>query len=262
MRTIIDVLIALLLAAVLLWCGFLFWGAYSQHRLAILVNGSVLNEMKDAIANQTSGVSTDLTARCTQEIDRLKEAQEQLFDANTISFIFQFVSLLLITVGASVLAFMYSHYRREQERAENAEKAAKEAVRALPLFIKGRNTTAVLASKYCLLYTLSQFFRTINKKERETVLIIMMDYQGDIQRHLEDALREKEGLEPELHEVVLDMADRVKRTLFELINTTKGAERAFIKRMHHTSSLCRDILWANGREFVDRYKKQWTKIRG
>ena len=262
MRTVIDILVALLLGAVLLWCAFLLLGAYSQHRLAILVNADVLKEMKEAIEAQAAGATPALKTKTTQEIERLQDAQERLFDANTISFIFQFVSLLILTIGVAVLGLMYSHYRQEQERATKAEKATRDLIRVLPSFISGRNTTAVIACKYCLLYALCLLFQRTSKTAREPLLVAMGDYQGDIQRHLEDAIREKEGLEPLLHEVILDMADRVKHMLLNIAGTVSGPEKMSADRVLARSSACRDLIWDNGEEFMNRYKGQWEKING
>ena len=153
-RNVIDILIAIVLVALVLWIGALAWGAYSQHSISLLINASVLKEMKDAIQNQTIGVTPDLKAKTTQEIARLQEAQDKLFDANTASFNYQFVTLIILTIGTSVLALMYNQYRREQERADKAEEARKELFSNLAPFAAGQNICVVVASKYCMLYTL------------------------------------------------------------------------------------------------------------
>lgn len=261
-RNAIDILIALLLVAVLVWCVLLAWGAYSQHRISLLISASVLAEMQAAIQNQTTGVTPDLAAKNTQEIARLQEAQDKLFDANSMSFIYQFVTLIILTIGTSVLALMYNQYRREQERADKAEKVRVEIVSTLAPFASGQNTSIVVASEYCLLYTLCRLHGATSGPERDSSLVMMADYQNDILRHLEDALREKEGLEPKLHEVILDMAERVKRMLPTIKDAAGGNEKASVERVLVANQKCYDILWNSGEEFRKSYKDYLQKLAG
>jgi len=279
-RNVIDILIALVLVVVLLWCGVLAWGAYSQHRLALLVNASVLMEMKDAIQNQTTGTTLDLAAKSAQEIARLQEAQEKLFDANSVSFIYQFVTLIILTISVSLLAIMYKEHRREQEYLDRIEKeyrgeqerwhecldkAEKERMdifSALAPFAAGQNTCVVVATKYCLLYTLCCLYKVISDPERNSLLIMIADYQNDILRHLEDALREKEGLAPLWHEVILDMSERIKYMLINIRGAVEDVDRALAERVFAASLECYNILWDYGKEFNGNYNDYWRKLTG
>lgn len=279
-RNIIDVLIALLLAAVLIWCAFLFWGAYSQHRLAVLLNESVLAEIKDNIKNQVKGVPPVLNPKTKEEIAKLEKAQNDLFDTNTISFLFQSVTLLLITISAAVLWLMYRRFRSAEKEMEDAqrkhveilgsmkeevEKAQRERKgiqRVFSSFVVGRNTSVVLGVEYCLLYTLSCLFEAATGNRREALRMMIADYQGEIERNLEDAVREKEGLEHLLFEIALDMADQVDRTLRRISSPVKGDEKTIIENIIAGNARCRRILRDNGKDFENRYEDQWSKMKG
>ena len=96
----------------------------------------------------------------------------------------------------------------------------------------------------------------------ESSRIMMADYQTDILKHLENALREKEGFEPLLHKVILDMAERVNRMMFDIRNKAKGGERDFMERVLIDCQKCHEILWSNGEEFKERYDDYWLKMTG
>ena len=262
LRSVIDVLVGLLFAAVLLCCVFLFWGAYSQHRLALLLNESVLAEIKVNIENQVKGVPPVLNPKTKEEIANLEKAQNYLFDANTVSFLFQFVTLLLVTIGVAVLALIYGRFRAAEEEVEKAQRERKEIQRVFSSFVVGRNTSVVLGVEYCLLYTLSCLFEIATGTRREALRMMIADYQGEIERNLEDAVREKEGLEHLLFKIALDMADQVHRTLRRVSGPATGVEKTLIDGIIAGNARCRRILRDNGKDFEDRYEDQWSKMKG
>ena len=262
LRSFIDLLVALLLAAVLLWCAFLFWGAYSQHRLALLLNESVLAEIKVNIENQVKGVCPVLNPKTKEEIAELEKAQDHLFDTNTVSFLFQFVTLLLVTVGVALLGLMYRRFRVAKEELDKAERQRREIQGVLSSFVDERNNSFVLGIEYPFLYTLSCLFETATGDRREALRMMMADYQGEIERNLELAVREKEGVEPPVFEMALDMADQVARILSAVCSTASGEEKTLVERIIAGNAKCRRILRDNGKNFTDRYEEQRSKLHG
>jgi hypothetical protein len=261
-RDVIDILIVITFVALLLWIGMLAWGAYSQHSISLLINASVLADMKAAIQSQVTGVTPDLKAKTSQEIARLQDAQEKLFDANTASFNYQFVTLIILTIGTSILALIYNQYRREEERADKAEEARKEILSSLAPFVAGQDSCVIVSSKYSMLYMLCYLYSIPSGLKSESSRIMMADYQTDILKRLEDALQEKEGFEPLLFKVILDMAERVNRIMFDIRNAAEGAERDFMERVLIDCQKCYDILWTNGKVFKERYDDYWLKMTG
>jgi hypothetical protein len=261
-RIVIDILITLVLISLALWIGLIAWGAYSQHNISLLINASVLQAMKDNIQSQLAGTNPILAVQTTQEITRLQEAQDKLFDVNTVSFIYQFVTLIILTIGTSVLALMYNQYRREQEHANQAERARTELLENLLPFAAGQNVSIIIASKYFLLYTLCRLFKVTNDIERESSLLVISDYQNDIHKHLESALREKEGFELLWHEVILDIAAQVQRMLVDIKEKATINEKTLVDRILKTCKECNEILWLNGEEFRARYNEYRKKMTG
>jgi len=260
MRRGTDILITALLAVVLVWCGLLFLGAFSQHRLTSLLNCKVLSEIKASIQDQAKGAAWTPDPKALQEIERLEKAQKELLDSNTVSFLFTFITLFLLTIGSGILGLMHRQYRRAQERAEKAEARIGDAWRALPLFMKGVHTAVVVATKYVLGFTLSRFYDSADIQRREDLCILMSDYLSDIRRHLKEAVQEKEGLEPQLHGLAMDMAERVDLELREIAQAAQPAERASMEQILTASKDCRRILWDHGIAFRNRYDEQFKKI--
>jgi len=100
-RWVVDILFFSLFVALLLWCAFLLWGAFSQHRICILLNARVLEEIRTDIASQAKGVPAPRKAVTDAQIKRLQDAQKDLFNANSLSFHLQFAVLILITIGVT-----------------------------------------------------------------------------------------------------------------------------------------------------------------
>jgi len=262
MRTIIDILMALVLVFVLLWCGLLAWNAYCHHRDTLYQNERALEALKKNMNIHNKKHCSKLKEKNNIEIDRLQIAQEKLFDANSVSFNFQFVTLIIFTLGISAFTWFYSMYRREQERAENLEQERAKTIGALAPFAAGQNIGAIIASKYSLQYTLCRIYRETSGKERDSSLYLISDFQNDIFRHLEFVIREKEGLEPVWHEMILDLADRVERVLLEIKNEVDENVKSLIDRILLVCSKSTEILWDYGEKFEERYIEYWRMLTG
>lgn len=263
-RIVLDILIFLLLVAVLVWCAFLFWGAYSQHRISILVNKSVLKEIQTDIVNQVKGTQVPLDPNMTDEnIKRLKEAQRELFDTNTMSFLFQFVTLVLVTIGVAVLGLMYGAYRRTREEAEKVLKRHDEIQKLMARFVKGRNSTIILAVQFSRLHVFGQMYLLCEWRQREDLRIMMSDHMKDVLRYLEEALQEGEGLEERLFvDIAFDAALKNNLELKRIRDGVQGFEKDAIQRILDMSTECLEILRENGGELVSRFNAQWKEITG
>ena len=171
-RVVMDILIFLLLAAVLVWCAFLFWGAYSGHRISILVNKRVLNQIQTDIVNQVKGTGGRLDPNMTDKgIQGLKEAQQDLFDTNTTSFLFQFVTLVLVTIGVGILGYMYGIYRRAQEEAAKAQEKYAGIRQHMARLVKGRSSMVVLAVQFSRLHMFGMMYLSGDQRQREDLRI-------------------------------------------------------------------------------------------
>lgn len=263
-RVVMDVLIFLLLATVLIWCVFLFWGAYSGHRISVLVNMRALNQIRTDILNQVKGTKVPLDPNVTdKEIQRLKEAQEDLFDTNTMSFLFQFVTLLLVTIGVAVLGLMYREFRRSQEEAVKAQDKYTRIKRQMSRFVKGRSSTIILGIQFSRLHMFAKMYLLCKKKQREELRVMMCDYHQDILRQIEDALREGEGLEEGLFVgIALDAAVKNNFELKIIRDAVHGFERDSIQNILEMSTECLENLRENGAELVSRFNAQWKEITG
>ena len=263
---VFDLLVLLVLISVLLWSAFLFWGAYSQHRISILLNEKVLCEIKTNICKQMQEMKAvpdtlTLNPKLNYEIEQLRSAQKDLFDANTISFIFQFITLFLVTVGVAILAYMQHTFREAQEKDEKLQEKYRSIHADMASFIKGRNTTVLLAVKYSWLHTLCQIFVITQGRQRDALRTMMIDYQTDIQRQLEDAKQKDEGFEEELFTgIILDAALNTNNDLKIIKDSIKGFELDAIKELLTSNTQSLKILQKNGVEFTERYKNQSQKI--
>jgi hypothetical protein len=257
-----NVIIILLLASVLLWSVFLFWGAYSQHRISIILSENVLEEIRTNIVNQTSGINTnEIIPKTKEAIEKLQSAQKELFDTNTISFIFQFLTLLLVTIGGGVIGLMYNAFTKKQVEAAGLQKQHLRTKKHMARFIKGRNNTLILAVKSAWLHTLGQLYLLSQGNQREALRIMMIDYQSDILRQLEDDLKENDGFEERLFDdIILDAAMKTNLDLKVIKEQVQGVEHDAIERVLQISSQSLDILRDNGRKFVERYKTQWREF--
>lgn len=278
-RIAMDILIFLLLVAVLAWCVFLFWGAYSQHRISILVNRNVLKEIQTGIVNQVKGAGISLTDEeikrlkqvqvsldpnvTNKGIQNLKEAQEDLFDTNTMSFLFQFTTLLLVTIGIAIIGLMYGLLRRTQEEAAQAQEKYTRITQQMTRFVKGRSSTIIMAVQLSRLHTFCQMYLLCGEKQRDELRVMMYDYHQDILRQLEAALKVGEGLEEAIFVgIALDAAIKNNFELKRIRDTVEGFEKDAIKRILDMSTQCLELLRENGTELVNRFNSQWKEIAG
>jgi len=263
-RIVMDTVFFALLVAALVWCAFLFTGAYSQHRLCILFNEAVLKEIQTNLLDQArEDVLPNTRVITAREINQLKQAQKELFDCNTISLLFQFITLLLLTMGSAVVGLMYGAYRRTEEAASSSQEKYRKIEAILARFVSGRNSSVLLAVKYAWLHMLGEVLPLTSGSQREGIRVMMTDYQQDILNEIEEAFRSGDGLEEGLFvNVTLDAAIKTKQQVRTLRNGSTGFERDALDRLLEMSSQCLERLNENGNEFVRRFNEQWQVITG
>jgi hypothetical protein len=273
-RNIFDLLIIVILLAVIFFIAWLGMGAYSQHRIALLVNNKVYVEMLAAIREQACASTLQNSPSITpnpapitkDELMKLQEAQDDLFDTNTVSFLYQFVTLIILTVGMSVLGLMYRNYRQEQERGIKAEEEKKAILSSVAPIMSGKMTGDLIASKLNLIYTicrlslLTQDKDATKDRERSASLLLVEHYQDEIYDQLENALENKKGIEPAWQKVIIDLGERVGNILKEILETGKNEEKRFFEQLFEKNEQCIQFLWKNAKELEEYHVEHWKKL--
>jgi len=263
LRGATDVVIALLLIAVLAWCGLLFWGAYSQHRIAILLNREALAELETSISAQLQGPPYAQTAIIEEALVKLQGAQRDLFDGSSMSFLFQFLSLLLITVGAAILSITFRSYKKTREDADSAERELITTRTHLARYLQGHDNTTLLSVKLAWIHVLGRLYPLFEGSEREELRIMLADLHSDVSRHVADAWRDGAGFDERLFiELILDAAMRSDIELKRLRDAADGPERTALSKILTASAGSLDRLRREGPELLKRSKVQWEAILG
>ncbi len=262
--TLTDVLVLLMLVGVLLWCALLFTGAYSSHRNTVLLSESVLKAVREDVAQQLSGEDPELGSVAEEQLSRLEDAQKQLLDASTLSFLHQFFTVLLPTVGVALLHSINRSLRKARDAAADAEERHAGIQKHFARFVHGRNRTALLAAQCVRLHALVEIYASCEEGRRQPLRIMISDYLMDTSRQLEAVLRGGKGLEEDLFvNVAYGAVDRVHMELCRIqAEATNEAERRPLGRLVAMSAECLSALRQNGRRLIDTFNTQWAEITG
>ena len=290
---VIDVALALTIIGVLGWCAWLGGCAYLQHKSALDLNAQVLEDMKKSVnrikvpstcdANTVATQIDKLKAKTESEIACLQLIEEKLFDSNTVSFHYQIVILVVITLGTGTLGIMYNALRRQQakydeamkkqegfvteaqKREKNAQDRSEKLLARLAPFVNNHNTGYIIATKVQFVYMLSRLYLETTGPYRDNSHRLIASYLDDIHQHLKEALRQKEGLEPRWLVIILDMMEETVRLIDDMVGQAKKEKifaTGYINKIRSTCHEVYDYLYENDIELERVYKTDWKNLTG
>lgn len=290
---VINIILSIAILVVLGWCSWLGLSAYNQHKSALNLNAQVLEDMKIAVQQikVPSACNSDtvksqvdqIKNKTESEIGRLQLIEEKLFDSNTVSFQYQFVILIIITLGTGALGIMYNFLMRQQvkydasmkkqeefvtqaqEREKNAQERGEKLLASLAPFVDNHNTGYIIATKIQFVYTLCRLYLETNGPYRNDSHRLIASYLDDIYQHLNEALEQKEGLEPRWLVIILDMLEETVRLVEDItVQVKKDGTLApeYINRIRRTCQEVSDFLHDNDMEFENFYKNDWKDLTG
>ena len=202
----VDAAIYLLLVLVLLMAACLFCAAFGQHREAVCESERLLGKLVVEVESKTCSLRPSVES-C---IDKLRVVEEELFDANTVSFLFQFMTLVLVTVGAAILKRMLDAQKCLDEAAQAWQRDAieqrnrvnrtaqewREQFGKVAPFFSGVGGTLYLASKSVLLHALASSLAATRKAHRSDLIRSIHYCLSDVMHEFESAEESGYGFEP------------------------------------------------------------------
>jgi hypothetical protein len=269
-RTLGDIVIFLMLVGVLGTSVLLFYGAYCQHSNGVSLNLMVLREVQQDTSKLLEQQKTvqkeghaatnhDQRASVAGEIQQLKDAQNELFDRNSVSFQYQLIQIVMVVVGIGILRYIQSTDKQRQEVVEAAKRACtnlQESTFKVELAI---NNSTILAMQSIRLHSLSILYPQLDEVRQDRARAMMRDFIGDISHRLKRALATGGGFEEEFYlRMTVDSVGRFLRNVRESGSTaTEKYEIDALKLIWELSSDLLDNMEENADEFIQRYNTQW-----
>jgi len=270
-RTILDLLIAIALFLLLVWCVFLAWGAYCQHWAALQIDQKVLHEAVVTIKQHYEpvgcGTNSLNSTNFESMLHRLEITREKLLDANTLSFLYQFVTVIIMSISGAALGIMYNRLKEAAKSAREARDIAKGLTRIVQ---EGHALDFVLIAKFSIAYAACLLFletgdgedeqtcRGIDNGKDEQVRRIA-GYLEDVQTALEDVLREKRGINPDSLQLLLELSGEVVSLAGRL---PENLSALYVNRIRPAASACERILKDNGSALINDFNARWKKLTG
>lgn len=228
-NSVFHALVAIVCILTMLIAAILFVDTFVRHRAVQMAVQQVLSDIRNNVTVRDSTSYGKLVPEGAAYADRIESLQKAAFDSNTVSFVFSFVVLCMVTIGS----FLLLQTRARLREAENVITDASEWREVLA------KSTAVTMH-----YTrLHQMIVAVRHNRSISLLALSRESLLTVEEHLRVLSERGKGFDPSLFEAVtLNIALVVDRELDDLPYNVQERSTLGLDDLQERSARCLKAL--------------------
>ena len=252
MKRMLDILILAMFVMILFFVITFVCAAFVNHVTTVRTSQDAFDDLKQTLAKDGDKDGTTNLRRVSREdyLAQLKLAQKELFDTNTVSFLFQVLLLCLITIGAYLLERTHAGLKTAEMLTDHATKR----ISCIKPFLRSVSAAQVLSSHYAVVHECAATIRGASVDVQGTLFPIMRDSFKQIKKHILEMREQQYGIEPSLYDsFILNAAEKTNQLLKPLATPQADGNESDAAVLFATSQECLEYLTTA--QFKERYQK-------